>query len=225
VGSADGARIGWGPRHALSLLGSTFLIVNGDTLTDVNVAALVREHERTGALVTLALIPNTEPQKYGGVMVDDSGVVRGFVRRGSAERSYHFIGFQVAAADVFAPLPDDTPHETFTALYPALMAARPGSVRGFLTSASFMDIGTPADYLETALRLGGDDGRQRAGVERSILWDDVTIGEGAMLRECIVTDGVHVPPDTSWHGVILRRADDALAPGEKRIGDLAVSAV
>ncbi|MGE3402770.1 MAG: sugar phosphate nucleotidyltransferase [Vicinamibacterales bacterium] len=213
-----------GPRHALSLLGPTFLIVNGDTLTDVDVPALLREHERTGALVTLALIPNTEPQKYGGVTVDGSGAVTGFARRGSAERSYHFIGFQAAAAEVFASLPDNTPHETFRALYPALMAARPGSVRGFLTSASFMDIGTPADYLETALRLGGDD-PPRAGVERSILWDDVLIGAGAMLRECIVTDGVHVPADTSWHGVILRRADGVLAPGEKRIGDLAVSAV
>ncbi|MGE0447559.1 MAG: NDP-sugar synthase, partial [Vicinamibacterales bacterium] len=36
-----------GPRHALSLLGPTFLIVNGDTLTDVDVPALLREHERT----------------------------------------------------------------------------------------------------------------------------------------------------------------------------------
>ena len=45
-----------------------------------------------------------------------------------------------------------------------------------------------------------------------------------MLRECVVTDRVRVPPDTSWHGVTLRRADgDALVPGERRIGDLAIA--
>ncbi len=46
-----------------------------------------------------------------------------------------------------------------------------------------------------------------------------------MLRDTIVTDGVRVPADTSWHGVILRRADGTLGPGEKQIGDLAVSEI
>ena len=47
-----------------------------------------------------------------------------------------------------------------------------------------------------------------ARVERSILWDDVVVEAGAMLKECIVTDGARVPAETSWHGVTLRRADD-----------------
>jgi hypothetical protein len=37
----------------------------------------------------------------------------------------------------------------------------------------------------------------------------------------MVTDGVRVPADTSWHGVTMRKAGD-LAPGERRVGDLAV---
>jgi NDP-sugar pyrophosphorylase family protein len=225
-----------GPRHALPLLAApTFLIVNGDTLTDVDVAALVAEHRRSGALATLALVPNTEPGKYGGVLVDGDGAVTGFVRRGAAEPSYHFIGYQVAQHDAFARLPDDTPHETFTMLYPTLMASRPGSVRAFLTTADFMDIGTPGDYLETSLRLAAREGRHNTGarvaladgsrIERSVLWDDVTVGAGTLLRDCIVTDGADVPADTSWHGVILRRADGILDPGEKQIGGLAVSAL
>jgi ADP-glucose pyrophosphorylase len=62
-----------------------------------------------------------------------------------------------------------------------------------------------------------------ARVERSILWDDVVVEEGAMLKECVVTDRVRVPAETSWHGVSLRVADGELAPGEKRIGNLAIS--
>jgi NDP-sugar pyrophosphorylase family protein len=146
-----------GPRHALPLLtgpgSSTFLIVNGDTLTDADIGAVVTDHERSGALVTMAVIPNTEPEKYGGVIVDAEGIVTGFVRRGSSERSYHFIGVQVAEADAFAALPDNTPHESVGALYPTLMAARHGAVRAHVCTAEFMDIGTPADYLQTALLL------------------------------------------------------------------------
>jgi len=61
-----------------------------------------------------------------------------------------------------------------------------------------------------------------ARVDASILWDDVEVGAGSSLRECIVTDGVRVPADTSWIGVTLRPAGAELADGEHRIGELAV---
>jgi mannose-1-phosphate guanylyltransferase len=242
-----------GPRHALPLLtapgSSTFLIVNGDTLTDADIGAVVAGHQRSGALVTMAVIPNMEPEKYGGVLVDAEGVVTGFVRRGSSERSYHFIGVQVAEAAAFAALPDNTPHESVAALYPTLMAARRGAVRAHVCTAEFMDIGTPADYLQTALLLRERDAvgsaraeapalrsagfeygarstiAESARIENSILWDDVEVGEGAMLRECVVTDGVQVPGDTSWIGVSIRRAEGDLAPQERRVGDLAIASL
>ena len=239
-----------GPRHALPLLvapggrsGSTFLIVNGDTLTNVDVGAVIDDHRRAGALVTMAVIRNEEPEKYGGLLVEPGGVVTGFVRRGATQPSHHFIGVQVAEAEAFAGLPDNTPHESVAALYPALMAQRRDAVRAFVCNAEFMDIGTPADYLETSRLLAARDaaGRgvqpapyqagarstvpQSARVEDSILWDDVVVGEGSMLRECVVTDGVHVPADTSWIGVTLRRAGGELAPNERRIGDLAIASL
>src|SRR6478736_1023377 len=59
-----------GPRHALPLLtdgaGGPFLIVNADTLSTVDLAALLARHLSSGALVTMALIPNPDPMKYGG---------------------------------------------------------------------------------------------------------------------------------------------------------------
>jgi NDP-sugar pyrophosphorylase family protein len=64
-----------------------------------------------------------------------------------------------------------------------------------------------------------------ARIEESILWDDVEVGAGSMLRQCIVTDGARVPEDTSWVGVTLRRANGELAPGERRIGELAVASL
>ena len=226
-----------GPRRALPLLdGPTILIVNGDTLTDVDLRSLIAEHQRTGALVTLAVIPNTAPKKYGGLAVDANGCVTGLVTRGSDQPSSHFIGAQVANASAFASVPADAPYESVAALYPALIEREPGSVRAWRCDAEFLDIGTPADYLESSLVIGEREGvaidigancriAPTARLHRSILWDDVVVEDGAMLRETIVTDGVHVPADTSWHGVILRRADESLAPGEKRIGQLAVSEI
>ena len=59
---------GGGPRHALSLLvddeRSTCLLVNGDTLTNLNPNALLDDHFASGAVVNMALIPNPRPDKY-----------------------------------------------------------------------------------------------------------------------------------------------------------------
>src|SRR5262245_38631355 len=48
-----------GPRHALPLLDApTFLVVNGDTLCEIDLAPMIETHERSGALATLALVSN-----------------------------------------------------------------------------------------------------------------------------------------------------------------------
>ena len=221
-----------GPRRALPLLGtSPFLIVNGDTLTNVDVGALVDAHKRSGALVTMAVIPNVEPAKYGGVVVDGTHV-RGFARAGSAEPSYHFIGVQVAEAEVFAPLRDDVPSESVKEVYPALIATRPGSVHAFVSEAEFFDIGTPADYLSTCLRFEPRGSRipdpgSRSGsrLDECVVWQDVDVADDVRLRRCILTDGVRVPAGSSWENMTIRVAHGELMKSERLVGELAIGPI
>lgn len=228
-----------GPRQALPLLGeATVLIVNGDTLTGVDLGALAAEHRRTGALVTMAVVPNREPEKYGSVLVDEAGVVTGFTGRRTSAPSHprtlaHFVGVQVASADAFASVTPGAAAESVGHLYPRLIQAQPGSVRTFVADAPFFDIGTPEDYLRTSLRLAAGNGaalrgaRARVGaaarIEDSVLWNDVEVGAGASLRRSVVADGVSIPAGTVWADVTVRRADGPLAPNEQRAGDLAVA--
>jgi NDP-sugar pyrophosphorylase family protein len=195
-----------GPKTALPILGSdAFFIVNGDTLTDVDVHDLAATHERSGALVTLALVPNREFDRYGGVVLDSNGAVTGFARRGpSAEGSYHFIGVQMARAEAFRGVEPHVPANTIGGVYDRLFAERPGSVRGYVCDAAFWDVGTVDDYRRTSVEFMKREGQadtsigQRARIDptarilRSILWDDVEVGAGAMLEDCIVTDGASI---------------------------------
>jgi NDP-sugar pyrophosphorylase family protein len=223
-----------GPRHALPLLldppvspkprkgdDGTCVLVNGDTLTTVDLAAMVEQHRRTGADVTMALIPNPRPDKYGSVRLDDDGAVTGFTRRGV--EGFHFIGPQVIEADVFLSLADGVPAETVLGLYPQLIAQRRGSVMGFVSNAAFRDIGTPADLLATSLDLAALDGRPgqprwgrrvrvaaSAGVSRSVLWDDVTIGENVQLQECVVADGVTIPDGAVYQRCAIAQSGGTL---------------
>jgi NDP-sugar pyrophosphorylase family protein len=208
-----------GPRQALAILGvETFFIVNGDTLTDVSLRALAAAHGASGALVTLALVPNVEPQRYGGVQLDADGAVTGFPRLGTAaDASYHFVGVQVASAEAFRALTPGTPINSIGDVYDTLIATRSGSVRGYVCDAHFWDVGTPADYLNTsdAFRAGGAEVHGRrvrvdptARIRDSILWDDIDVGAASTLDRCIVTDGVQVPAGSTYRRAILLRADD-----------------
>ena len=76
-------------------------------------------------MVTMALIPNPRPDKYGGVVVEDGRVV-GFTSRGSRGENYHFIGIQVADAKVFAALDGRRAGGNGDA---AVSAAHPGEAR------------------------------------------------------------------------------------------------
>jgi NDP-sugar pyrophosphorylase family protein len=231
-----------GPKRAVPLLralpGSpaTFLIVNGDTMTNVNLHAVVDAHRNSGALVTMAVVPNTEPEKYGGALVSNDGIITGFVRRGAGQASWHVIGVQVAESSAFADVPEHVPYESVLTLYPSLIEGQMGAIRAYRCEAEFFDIGTPADYLSTSLHFAGREPESptvgarcvidpSARLQQSVLWDDVTVEPDVVLRECVVADGVRVPSDTSWHGVSLRVARGDLAPGEREYDGLAIAAL
>jgi mannose-1-phosphate guanylyltransferase len=188
-----------GPRRALDIIGAeSFFIVNGDTLTDLDLAALAARHQASGARVTLALTPNTRPDHYGGVLLDGDEV-RGFVPKGArAAGSFHFVGVQAASASVFRDLSPAEPASTVGAVYDRMIDASPGSIRGFVCDARFFDIGTVADYVAACHSLAP------AGPS-TIAWDNVEIDEAANLQDCIVTDGVRVPAGARYAHAILMR--------------------
>jgi NDP-sugar pyrophosphorylase family protein len=95
-----------GPCKGLPLLDAEdVFVINGDTLTDVDLRRLSEVHASSGALVTLATIENRQPGRYGGVVADDRGAVRGFVPPGSPQSSRHFVGVQLVHRSVFGDLP------------------------------------------------------------------------------------------------------------------------
>jgi NDP-sugar pyrophosphorylase family protein len=210
-----------GPRRAFELVPDDRLwLINGDTLSDVPLDAMAGEHMASDALVTMALIPNPAPQHYGGVLMDDAGAITSFTHRGSEGPSWHFVGVQIAERAAFSSLQDGVPANSVGGLYPRLIAARPGSVRGFPCRTSFLDIGTPRDYLDACLALAGPSRLAHgarvqlhgtAHVEDCVLWDDVTVGSGVRLRRVVVGDRVHVPEGfQAEECVLLKSAGDML---------------
>lgn len=209
-----------GPRHALGVIGAPrFLIVNGDTLTDVSLGDLARAHAASGAAVTMAMVPHPAPDRYGGVSVGGDGRVLRF--SGRKERPdgelWHFIGAQVVEASVFAGLPDNEPAESVGGVYRELVQA--GKVHAFRSDAMFRDIGRPQEYLETTFAVARDEGATRdvvvergaevadgAQLDRVIVWDGSRVPADARLTDCVVA-GATVPAGTAV-------GNSCIVPGE-----------
>ncbi len=248
-GSAVGVRVrySWepdilgsagGPRQALPLLGPRFFIVNGDTLTTPSLRALAAAHERSGAKVTLAVARHPDPERYGGVLVADDGVVRGFAPTGGGP-ARHFVGLQVVEAAAFSDLPAGRPAATIGGLYDRLLPdpeiGSRGSIRAHPVAEEFLDVGTPSDYLAASLVVAQREGRATlpvgarstiaatASLTRTAIWDDATVGAGCRLDECIVADGVSLPAGTTLRRRICVPAACADA-GDRRpaVGNAAV---
>jgi mannose-1-phosphate guanylyltransferase/phosphomannomutase len=58
-------------------LGETFVVISGDSLTDIDLAAAARFHRERKALATIVLKPVPNPLEYGVVVVDEGGAVCG----------------------------------------------------------------------------------------------------------------------------------------------------
>jgi NDP-sugar pyrophosphorylase family protein len=174
----------------------------------------------------MAVLQNqTLVARYGGVITDAQGTVRGFVPAGPAAAGYHFVGVQMAHPSVFAHLTLNEPAESTRLVYRELIAARPGSIRAFLASGSFYDVGTPSDYLDAALAIARTEsfpspqigaGSRVAGTARivdSVLWDNVSVGAGARLERCVVADGVTIPARAELRNraIIQERGDLVMA--------------
>lgn len=207
---------GGGLRAARDRLAERFVVLNGDILCDIDMTALLDAVPAGGAAMALRADPVLAER--APVQQDEDGVIvmmRQFAGTpGAGIPGTHFTGVHAAHRDVLAHAPDGFGCILRTA-YKAVLPDR--KVRATLHPGTWIDIGTPADYLNANIAVL--DGELRPGVDvwtrgdrgpggswigagatvtgtvhRTVVGAGGTVPEGAHLRDCVVWDGVTVPP-------------------------------
>lgn len=196
--------------------GGPFLAVNGDILTDLDLAAVYGSH-RADAAATFVL---HDCPPYNNVWVAEGRVVSigEAPASGSAGPPLAYTGVQVVGPGMLKYLPAGQPYDLVLAWRQALAA---GERLAALVAAPFwQDLGTPAAYLAVHSRLLRGEAPKLSryfakltdpllGVGDVIsagaqfgggvcLGDRVKIGAGASLRHTVVWDEATVEP-----GVVL----------------------
>ncbi|MDQ4125028.1 MAG: NDP-sugar synthase [Actinomycetota bacterium] len=194
-------------KHAAAFVGDeTFLVFNGDVLTDADVGGLVDFHRGNGAEATILLTPVDDPSIYGVVPTDGTGRVTAFVEKpppGEAPTNLINAGVYVLEPSVLERIPAGEPWSIERATFPELVAD--GAPLYALASESYwIDIGTPEKYLQANLdalhgRVGllgtpNDDSRVAADarVSFSCLGHGVTVEPGARVTDSVLLPGVTV---------------------------------
>ena len=221
-------------RQAAPLLSEAeaVVVLNGDVLFDVDLAAALSAHRATGALATMALLPMPAGARYAAVELDEAGRVRRIAGKfgpgGDGLTPWHFPGLHLVSPELLALIPA-LPFECDLNrdLYPPLMGR--GLVRGLVTHGAWRDLGTPASYLAANLevaagridlaRFGLPAPRRVAGSAR--IDPGATVGEAVVIGEgCVVPAGARVDRAVLWPGTRLRQGEvviDAVAAGELRV--------
>jgi len=136
-------------KFAQELLDERFFMLNGDVLTDVDLSAQLEQHERTGARATLALVEVDNPSAYGLVRLDGDGAVREFVEKPDAEEvdtNLINAGAYILQRDALEAMPPaGTTVSIEREVFPRLVGA---GLFGYPASGYWLDIGTPARYLQ-----------------------------------------------------------------------------
>lgn len=192
---------------------STFLVISGDALTDLDLDAFLAAHRANGGIATLAVTPVADTREYGVVLHDDSGRITGFQEKPAPEDARSDLGncgiylFEPAIFDHFpAGDPVDWAHDVF----PALLA---GDVPFHIhrTDGYWNDVGS-LDELKAGTfdLLGGD---LSLTVPGTAVADGVTAGEGTSI------DGVEITGGPIWLGRNVRFGSGVRLTGPLAIGD------
>jgi mannose-1-phosphate guanylyltransferase len=208
-------------KFAESLLDERFLMLNGDTLTDIDLTEQLAQHERTGAVGTLALTAVEDPSSYGLVRTDADGAVTAFVEKPSADQvdtNRISAGAYVLERAVLDLLEPGRPASIERDVFPRLVGE---GLYGYLAEGYWLDIGTPERYLAgtfdilegtvaTSLELPDPDeeGPGRI-VAPALVGPGCRLGEGSRIGGRVVLQSAVKVGDhtTIERSVVLQGAD------------------
>jgi len=137
-------------KNAEKYLDETFLVLNGDIFTDLDITAMMELHRDRKAKITISLTPVDDPTSYGLVETNAQGRITRFLEKPSpSEVTTNMInaGIYIIEPDVLTHIPPQVSFSFERELFPPLLD-RGEPVYAYDSSAYWIDIGAPEKYLQ-----------------------------------------------------------------------------
>ena len=199
-------------KFAADAMRETTIVLNGDILTDIDIAQVVEYHRSKNAAATLTLVPVSDPVRYGLVQVDRHGRVKSFVEKPEPRDSSGVptntinAGIYVLEPEILDLIAKDAITSFEYDVFPHILQEKLQFYGCVVTDKYWIDIGTPETYLEAHLdflqgKISSDavvrsqdvDVATHAEVDRlSVLAEGCSVKPGAQIVNSVLGPGVHI---------------------------------
>ncbi len=178
-----------GVKNVEQFLDGTFLVLNGDIMTDLDLRAMIAFHRERGSKATISLTPVDDPTAYGLVETDAQGRVQRFIEKPRPEditTNLINAGTYVLEREVLDLIPSAKYHMFERGVFPDLLS-RNHPIYGYRSNSYWIDIGTPAKYLSVNRDiLHGRVARLQSELKS---YEGIRVGEGADIDPSAVLVG------------------------------------
>ena len=184
-------------KYAGDSLTDSVVVFNGDVLTQIDLAAVLRLHRERRARATIVLTPVENPAAYGVVETDSAGNVTRFLEKPAPDAittNHINAGIYVLEPDTFDRIPKDVAWSIERSYFPSLIE-RGETFAAYVNPEYWIDIGTPEKYLQVHRDIM--DGRYVTAPfidlpePRMSVAADARIEPGAVVEgPCFIDEGV-----------------------------------
>ncbi len=185
----------------------TFVVVNGDVLTDLNFTKLIQFHRRHGAEATIALHPVEDPSRFGVVPTTAEGRVIAFVEKppvGEAPTNLINAGTYILEPSVLEHIAPMGRVSVERDTFPKLAAA--GTLFAMADDGYWIDTGTPQAFLRANVDLlwGRYESRTVENVVNGV-WRHTSseVASSASLSNVVIDRDCVVGADVVLENVVL----------------------
>lgn len=212
-----GGAIGWAARG----FDERFLVLNGDVLTDVDLAWVISCHDGFGAEASIVLTPVEDPSRFGVVPTDAGGRVLEFVEKpapGTAPTNMINAGTYVCEPAILERIPAGRPVSVEREVFPEMAAA--GVLFAVASDAYWLDFGTHAMYLQA--NLDCLDAKLREPIPGREVAPRVYLGEDAEVAADATLSGAALVGDSATVGAGATIGPSAVVGADVVVGERAV---
>lgn len=133
--------------------GEPFLVVNGDTVFDLDLSAMIAHHRQADAIATMVLRDDSEVEQWGVIETDPQDRVLTITGRGQSASVAReamirrmFAGIHVIDPVLLRHIPQGVPSSIIDAY--VLWLERGAMVSSYLLTGYWSDVGTPERYTQ-----------------------------------------------------------------------------
>lgn len=186
-------------KNAEEFLDETFIVISGDSLTDMNIAQAIEFHKSKKSKATLVLTRVDVPLEYGVVITDKKGAITGFLEKPSWSEVFSDTvntGTYILEPEVLNYMEKGEKTDFSQDLFPLLLDKRE-PMFGCIMSDYWCDIGDLQAYLQA--HYDALEGKVKLNMALTEIKEGIWVGNGAIIDPhavlnppCVIGDNCRI---------------------------------